>query len=70
MAELLLKNQSIKRLSLDNNEIREPGLVAILKVLEKNKSLVKLKMENNKFYISRQLLGLIGNLFVFHNRTL
>ena len=65
-----MSNNSIQSLNLDNNDIREHGLVAMLKVLESNKALVKLRMENNKFLISRQLLGMIGNLFVSKNRTL
>eukprot|EP00347_Sterkiella_histriomuscorum_P008952 403343108 len=70
VANIMMSNSSIQSLSLDNNDIKEHGLVAILKVLETNKTLVKIRMENNKFMISRQLLGQIGNLFVFSNRTL
>ena len=44
--------------------------MALLKVLEQNKTLVKLSLENNKFFISRGLLALIGNVFIFRNRTL
>ena len=70
VANIMMSNTSIQTLNLDNNDIKEHGLVAMLKVLETNKTLVKLRMENNKFLVSRQLLGLIGNLFVFKNRTL
>lgn len=57
-------------MNLDNNDIREAGLVALLKVLKENRSLVKLRLENNKFLISRQLLGFLGDVFVYHNRSL
>jgi hypothetical protein len=57
-------------LNLDNNDIREAGLVALLKVLKENRSLAKLRLENNKFMISRQLLGSIGDVFLYHNRAL
>lgn len=42
----------------------------MLKVLKDNHSLVKLKLENNKFLLSRQLLGFLGDVFVYHNRSL
>ena len=32
--------------------------------------MVKLRAENNKFLVTRGLLSLIGNVFIFHNRTL
>jgi hypothetical protein len=67
---VLLSNSSIQSLNLENNDIREAGLVALLKVLKDNKTLVKLRLENNKFLISRQLLGFIGDVFSFHNRSL
>lgn len=57
-------------MNLDNNDIKEAGLVALLKVLKENRSLVKLRLENNKFLISRQLLGFLGDVFVYHNRSL
>jgi hypothetical protein len=41
-----------------------------MKVLKDNRSLVKLKLDNNKFMLNRQLLGFIGDVFVYHNRTL
>ena len=55
---------------MDNNDIKEPGLVALMKVLKENHTLVKLRLENNKFIISRQLLAFIGEVFVYHNRAL
>ena len=70
VANVLVSNASIQSLNMDYNEIKEHGLVAMMKVLEQNKTLVKLKMENNKFLISRQLLALIGNVFLYKNRTL
>ena len=70
MADVLLKNKSIWSLNLDNNDIKEPGLVALLKVLKQNTSLAKLRLENNKFLFSRQLLGFLGDVFVQYNRTL
>ena len=42
----------------------------MLKVLEQNRTLVKLKAENNKFRVTRGLLAVIGNVFVYRNRTL
>jgi hypothetical protein len=38
--------------------------------MESNYTLVKLRAENNKFYISRGLLTIIGNVFMFKNKTL
>lgn len=70
VANVLVTNTSLRSLNLDNNDIREPGLVAIMKVLEQNRSLVKLRLENNKFLISRQLLALIGNVFLYRNRSM
>ena len=64
-----MANTSIQSLNLDNNDIKEAGLVALMKVLKENRSIVKLRLENNKFMISRQLLGFIGDVFVYHNRT-
>ena len=69
MANVLVANTSIQSLNLDNNDIKEAGLVALMKVLKENRSIVKLRLENNKFMISRQLLGFIGDVFVYHNRT-
>lgn len=70
MADVLFSNKSIQSLNLDNNDIKEPGLVALLKALKSNRTLVKLRLENNKFLVSRQLLGFLGNIFVYSNRTL
>ena len=67
---MLVSNTSLQSLNLDNNDIKEAGLVALLKVLKENRSLVKLRIENNKFLISRQLLGFLGDVFVYHNRSL
>lgn len=67
---MLVTNTSIQSLNLDNNDIKEAGLVALLKVLKENRSLCKLRLENNKFFISRQLLGFLGDVFVYHNRSL
>ena len=67
---MLVSNTSIQSVNLDNNDIREAGLVALLKVLKDNRTLVKLKLDNNKFFLSRQLLGFIGDVFVYHNRSL
>jgi hypothetical protein len=50
---MLVTNTSLQSLNLDNNDIREAGLVALLKVLKENRSLAKLRLENNKFMISR-----------------
>lgn len=70
VANILVSNTSLQSLNLDNNDIKEIGLVALLKVLKENRSLVKLRLENNKFMISRQLLGFLGDVFIYHNRTL
>ena len=70
VANMLVSNTGLQSLNLDNNDIREAGLVALLKVLKENRSLVHLRLENNKFLFSRQLLGFLGDVFVYHNRTL
>jgi Ran GTPase-activating protein (RanGAP) involved in mRNA processing and transport len=70
VANMLVSNTGLQSLNLDNNDIREAGLVALLKVLKENRSLVNLRLENNKFTFSRQLLGFLGDVFVYHNRTL
>jgi hypothetical protein len=70
VANMLVSNTGLQSLNLDNNDIREAGLVALLKVLKENRSLVNLRLENNKFLFSRQLLGFLGDVFVYHNRTL
>jgi hypothetical protein len=70
VANMLVSNTSLQSLNLDNNDIREAGLVALLKVLKDNRGLVKLRLENNKFMISRQLLGFLGDVFLYHNRSL
>jgi hypothetical protein len=67
---MLVSNTSLQSLNLDNNDIKEAGLVALLKVLKENRSLSKLRLENNKFLFSRQLLGFLGDVFVYHNRCL
>ena len=70
VANVLLTNSTLQSLNLDNNDIKEAGLVALLKVLKDNHTLVKLRLENNKFMLSRQLLGFLGDVFVYHNRSL
>lgn len=70
VANVLVSNTSLQSVNLDNNDIKEAGLVALMKVLKDNRTLVKLRLDNNKFLISRQLLGFIGDVFVYHNRSL
>jgi len=70
VANVLLTNATLQSLNLEKNEIKEAGLVALLKVLKDNHTLTKLKLDNNNFVLSRQLLGFLGDVFVYHNRSL
>lgn len=70
VANVLLTNATLQSLNLEKNEIKEAGLVALLKVLKDNHTLAKMKLDNNNFVLSRQLLGFLGDVFVYHNRSL
>lgn len=42
----------------------------LLYALKYNQTLVKLQAENNRVRVCRRLLGLIGDLVIYHNRSL
>ena len=70
LAEILRSNTSLQKLKCDQNLISTLGIIRILDSLKVNKSLVKLQAENNKMTISRRFLAVVGDLVIYHNKTL
>ena len=55
---------------MNQNEIKEEGLVMIMYSLRENKTLLSLRCEENFFGITRGVMALIGNLVTRENNTL
>lgn len=63
-------NNSLQRIKADQNHFTTLGVVRLLYALKYNQTLVKLQAENNRVRVCRRLLGLIGDLVIYHNRSL
>ena len=55
---------------MSQNDIKEEGLVALLVALRENKTLLRLRCEENFFGITRGIMAIIGNLVTRENNTL
>jgi len=70
MANVLLRNKSLRKVSINKNSVKDEGIILLLNALKQNTSVTCFRAEANKFAVSRRTLALIGNLLVYENNTL
>jgi hypothetical protein len=70
VANIITQTKTLSKLKLDSCEIKLVGMMKILDALKLNSSIVKFKAAGNHFQASRRMLAIIGDLVVYHNRTL
>lgn len=60
----------IQSLDLSSNMFSEKGIMSLLEGLKHNDNLVEVTARHNMFKINPRILAIIGDLVVYHNRTL